>query len=62
MAREVGAGGVVRLRLAAPVVARYALIWFTWLPLDPAGNYFASVYSVKVYGGQPGTAKGQLTS
>jgi transcriptional regulator with XRE-family HTH domain len=54
-AREAGAGGVVRLRLAAPVVGRYALIWFTWLPLDPTGNYFASVYGVKIYGGQPTT-------
>lgn len=62
VAREAGAGGAVRLRLAVPVVARYALIWFTLLPLDPAGNYFASVYSVKIYGGLPGTAKGQLTS
>ena len=62
VARESGAGGVVRLRLAAPAVGRYALIWFTWLPLNPTGGYFASVYNVKIYGGQPGTTKGQLAN
>jgi hypothetical protein len=56
VAREAGAGGVVRLQLAVPVVARYALIWFTRLPLDPTGNYFASLYDVKVYGSRPGPA------
>jgi hypothetical protein len=60
VASESGAGGVVRLRLAVPVVARYALIWFTRLPLDPTGNYFASVYDIRIYGAQPGATKGQL--
>lgn len=59
---EGGAGGVVRLRLASPVVARYVLIWFTSLPLNPVGSYFASVYSVRIYGGQPGSIAGQLAS
>ncbi|HWF81092.1 MAG TPA: helix-turn-helix domain-containing protein [Streptosporangiaceae bacterium] len=62
VARESGAGGVVRLRLAVPVVGRYALIWFTRLPLDPTGSYFASVYGIKIYGAQPGALKGQLDS
>lgn len=61
VARRSGAGGVVRLRLAAPVVARYALVWFTKLPLDPSGNFFASVYDIRIYGSQPG-ASGQLAS
>ena len=50
VASEAGAGGVVRLSLATQVVARYALIWFTKLPPDPAGSFLASVYNVKIYG------------
>jgi len=53
VAREYGAGGVVRVRLAAPVTARYALIWFTRLPPGQPGVYVATVYDVKIYGGQP---------
>lgn len=60
VARATGADGVVRLRLAVPVVARYALVWFTKLPLDPTG-FVANVYDVRIYGGQPG-ANGQLAS
>lgn len=62
VASETGAGGLIRLRLATPVVARYALIWFTELPFEPTGDYYVSVYGVRVYGGQPDAAKGQLTS
>lgn len=60
--REAGAGGVVRLRLAVPAVGRYALIWFTRLPLDPNGNYVANVYGIKIYGAQPSAVKGQRAS
>jgi hypothetical protein len=45
-----GAGGAVRLRLAAPARARYLLVWFTQLPLDATGKYQASVYHVTVTG------------
>jgi hypothetical protein len=54
--RRAGVGGTVRLHFAVPVVAKYALIWFTKLPLEPTGNYFASVYNVKIYAGQPGSS------
>jgi hypothetical protein len=40
----------VSLPLAAPVRARYLLIWFTKLPVDPAGGYAAKVYNVKIEG------------
>ena len=62
VASEAGDGGVARLRPSAPVVARYALIWFTKLPLEPNGNYFASIYDIKIYGSQPGASTGQLVS
>jgi hypothetical protein len=62
VASDPGAGGVVRLRLSVPVVARYLLIWFTKLPLNPTGDYFASIYSIKIYGGRPGAIEGQLAS
>lgn len=62
VASETGAGSVVRLRLAVPVTARYALIWFTKLPPDQAGSFQAAVYDVRIYGGQPGSADGQLAS
>jgi Helix-turn-helix domain len=45
-----GAGGTVRFRLAAPVPARYVLIWFTRLPPDSAGTYQASVWRIDVQG------------
>ena len=50
VARAAGAGGNVRLRLAAPVHARYLLIWFTKLPPDSSGTFQADVYNVKVEG------------
>jgi len=59
---EAGAGGVVRLRPAAPYVARYLLVWFTRLPLNPNGSYFASIYGIRVYGGQPGAIGVQLAN
>jgi hypothetical protein len=59
---EAGAGGIVRLRPAAPYVARYLLVWFTRLPLNPNGSYFASIYGIRVYGGQPGAIGVQLTN
>jgi hypothetical protein len=62
VASEAGSGGVARLRPSLPVVARYVLIWFTKLPLEPNGAYFASIYNVKVYGSQPGTGRSQLAS
>lgn len=46
VASESGAGGLVRLRLSAPVRARYLLIWFTLLPPDGAGTYQADVSAV----------------
>ena len=60
MNSEAGAGGIVRLRATVPYVARYLLIWFTRLPLNPNGSYFASIYGIRVYGGQPGTIGVQL--
>jgi hypothetical protein len=50
VARASDAGGTVRLRLAAPVRARYLLIWFTSLPPNGQGRYQASVYRVVVNG------------
>jgi cytoskeletal protein RodZ len=43
-----GAGGLIRLRLASLVAARYLLIWFTLLPPDAAGTYQADVSGVTV--------------
>jgi cytoskeletal protein RodZ len=40
------AGGLVRLRLASPVSARYLLIWFTLLPPDSNGTYQADISGV----------------
>jgi hypothetical protein len=59
---EAGAGGVVRLRPPAPYVARYLLVWFTSLPLNPNGSYFASIYGIRIYGGQPGAMGVQLAN
>ncbi|HXS67047.1 MAG TPA: helix-turn-helix domain-containing protein [Streptosporangiaceae bacterium] len=44
------ARGSVALPLAAPVRARYVLIWFTKLPANPFGGYEAKVYNVKLRG------------
>jgi hypothetical protein len=45
-ASDSGAGGLVRLRLPAPVRAQYLLIWFTRLPPAGNGTYEAYVSSV----------------
>jgi Helix-turn-helix domain len=50
VARAVNAHGVVRLHLARPAHARYALIWFTQLPPDPVGSYQAQVFNVRLLG------------
>lgn len=50
VAREAHAGGVVRLRLAAPAHGRYVLIWFTSLPPDQSGTFQVSVYSLRLEG------------
>jgi hypothetical protein len=46
VASDSGAGGLVRLRLPAPVRAQYLLIWFTLLPPDADGTYQAYVSAV----------------
>jgi cytoskeletal protein RodZ len=48
VASYTGAGGLIRLRLASHVPARYLLIWFTLLPPDAAGTYQADVSGVTV--------------
>jgi cytoskeletal protein RodZ len=45
-----GAGGTVQMSLTSPAQARYLLIWFTKLPLDNAGTYQASIYSITIRG------------
>ncbi len=51
VARAKHAHGPVSLPLAAPVRARYVLIWFTKLPLDRAVFGFqAKIYNVKIEG------------
>ena len=49
-ARAAGAAGVLRLRLSRPAHGRYVLVWFTRLPVDPAGTFQASVYNIKLTG------------
>jgi cytoskeletal protein RodZ len=51
VARAAGAAGVLRLRLGRPAHGRYVLLWFTRLPVDPAGTFQASVYNIKLTGG-----------
>ena len=48
VASAANARGTIRLQLARPTHARYVLIWFTQLPLDPAGTYQANVYNVRL--------------
>lgn len=43
-------GGTFLVQPAAPVSARYLLIWFTELPPDGTGTYEAFVYNVSVSG------------
>jgi hypothetical protein len=50
VARAGDAGGVVRLRLGRPAHGRYVLLWFTRLPVDPAGTFQAGVYNVRLAG------------
>jgi hypothetical protein len=45
VAGAAGAGGLVRLRLSAPVRGRYLLIWFTRLPPNGEGSYQAYVFA-----------------
>ena len=45
-----GAGGAVRIAIAARAKVRYVLIWFTRLPPDGAGHYQISVFGVTVDG------------
>ncbi|HEX3488932.1 MAG TPA: helix-turn-helix domain-containing protein [Streptosporangiaceae bacterium] len=46
------AWGTVNLKLSTPTQGRYVLIWLTNLPRNPAGQYQASIYNVKI-SGQP---------
>jgi hypothetical protein len=50
VARAVGAGGGVRLRLSSPAHTQYLLIWFTTLPRDAAGTYQGKIFNVSVQG------------
>jgi hypothetical protein len=50
LASESGAGGWVRIRLSAPVHARYVVIWFTKLPADASGTFQVSVFDVRLEG------------
>jgi hypothetical protein len=50
VARAVGAGGVVHLRLTRPAQGRYVLLWFTRLPPDPAGTFQEAVYGLQLQG------------
>ena len=50
VASAANAGGVVQLRLAAPVRGRYLLIWFTLLPPDNSGTYQADISGVVLRG------------
>ncbi len=50
VARQSAAGTAVTLTFPHPVQGRYLLIWFTRLPVDPAGTYEESVSGVTVRG------------
>jgi len=50
LAEQTGAGGWVRIRLSAPVHARYVVIWFTRLPADSPGTFQVSVFDVRLEG------------
>jgi eukaryotic-like serine/threonine-protein kinase len=50
LASESGVGGSVRIRLSAPVHARYVVIWFTRLPADASGTFQVSVFDVRLEG------------
>ncbi len=53
VAAATDASGVMAVRLAAPVHARYVLIWFTKLPPAASGSFQASIYNVTVQGSRP---------
>jgi len=42
--------GLAQPHIASPARGRYVLIWFTSLPVDPTGQYRASVYDVHLRG------------
>jgi hypothetical protein len=50
VASAADASGLTLLRPAAPIDARFVLIWFTRLPADPAGTFQASVYDIRLEG------------
>jgi hypothetical protein len=50
VASSSGPGGVVRLGLSSPAQGRYVAVWFTQLPLDPAGTFQVAVFQVVVHG------------
>jgi hypothetical protein len=50
LAEQTGAGGWVRIRLSAPVHARYVVIWFTGLPADASGTFQVSLFDVRLAG------------
>jgi cytoskeletal protein RodZ len=50
VAGAAGAGGVVRLHLAAPAHGRYVLVWFPRLPPDTFGSFQAAIYDVRLEG------------
>jgi len=50
VARAVGVGGLVHLRLTRPAQGRYVLLWFTRLPPDPAGTFQEAVYGLQLQG------------
>ena len=50
VAQTTNPGGTLTLQPAAPVTARYVLVWFTQLPPDSTGTYQADVYNVSVSG------------
>jgi hypothetical protein len=50
VATATDAGDAVSLPLAAPVKARYVLLWFTKLPPDGVGTYQVFVHQVEVQG------------
>jgi hypothetical protein len=50
VAGATAAGGVVTMRPARPVKARYLLLWFTRLPPDASGTFEAVIYNVRLRG------------
>jgi hypothetical protein len=44
------ASGLLRMRVARPVSARYVLVWFTRLPRDGSGTFQARIYNIRLNG------------